>query len=474
MGARPQSGVRTEGSERFRRSKLTLKFLNPVEEDAFNRGRKQKMFGNLSAMLLILSAIVFPAFVVRLLDIQSEWRRSGDFGILIQFSSLSLFVAMGPLFAVLLRVPGIQGCIQFHWCEIFVAALMVAIAVREALHLPIEYLALGLDAVVTGVHIALPIRWYLVLWIDVLFVIGLTARWALRDFEPIGGENPIGHLYVVCAFAGLVLTSCLGLRSMELTERSIFATVVDERTLRARAEFDLEQAVQQSSDTNRPTDSTTNPSTSLHEGSANTELLFQRIGQDAGLVSTELRDLGEQEQWLVDQDKLEIFHMRVLGRGGFGLVVEGLYCSTPVAVKLFSSKNNAMHEHAAVTNELRVLRHLKHPNIVFFYGASLYTSPLDERIDIRLVFEHIKGKTLKDFATWMHGGRTLPLNGKQIASCLCIMKDVMRAVIYLHSRSPPIVHSDLKPTNIMAQRPWTAPTAKLLDFGIARVVLYYT
>ena len=163
--------------------------------------------------------------------------------------------------------------------------------------------------------------------------------------------------------------------------------------------------------------------------------------------------------------------MRVLGRGGFGLVVEGLYYSAPVAVKLFASKSNAMHEHEAVMNELRVLRRLKHPNVVVFYGASLYTSPLDERIDIRLVFEHVKGKSLKDFATWMHGGRTLPLNGKQIASCLCVMKDVMRAVIYLHDRSPPVVHSDLKPTNIMTQRPWTAPAAKLLDFGLSRVVL---
>ena len=60
----------------------------------------------------------------------------------------------------------------------------------------------------------------------------------------------------------------------------------------------------------------------------------------------------------------------------------------------------------------------------------------------------------------------MPLNARQIGGCHCIMRDVMRAVIYLHDRSPPIVHSDLKPTNIMVQQPWTAPTAKLLDFGI--------
>lgn len=237
----------------------------------------------------------------------------------------------------------------------------------------------------------------------------------------------------------------------------------------------MERAAHQGSDSPE-VDAARPANTSRHQSSApsartnNTELLFQRMGEDAGFASAMLRTLGEQERWLVEQDKLEIFSTQVLGRGGFGLVVKGRYYRAPVAVKLFVQKGNVSHEYEAVMNELRVLRRLKHPNIVVFYGASLFTSTMDERLDIRLVFEHVKGKTLSNFSTWMHGGRNLPLNGRQIASCRCIMKDVARAVIYLHDTSPPIVHSDLKPSNIMVQPPWTAPTAKLLDFGISCVV----
>ena len=53
------------GEERFRRSKLTLRFLNPAEEDAFNRSRKQRMLGNLSVLLFVMSGIVIPLVLFR-------------------------------------------------------------------------------------------------------------------------------------------------------------------------------------------------------------------------------------------------------------------------------------------------------------------------------------------------------------------------------------------------------------------------
>eukprot|EP00972_Heterocapsa_arctica_P069226 10227957-Heterocapsa_arctica.AAC.1 len=61
--------------------------------------------------------------------------------------------------------------------------------------------------------------------------------------------------------------------------------------------------------------------------------------------------------------------MRCLGRGGFGAVMEGTFCSLPVAVKVFN------HDHRidpSCLNELHVLRHLRHPNIVIFLGACVH------------------------------------------------------------------------------------------------------
>ena len=117
--------------------------------------------------------------------------------------TLGLVVTIGPVLAALMRMPRFQEFIGFHACEILVVALMFAIAFRETMHMPIEYLAIGLDAIVTAVHLALPIRWYVVLWIDIVFVIGYTVVVALH----FSVSQDIGELYIVSCFAGLTITT---------------------------------------------------------------------------------------------------------------------------------------------------------------------------------------------------------------------------------------------------------------------------
>jgi len=51
-----------------------------------------------------------------------------------------------------------------------------------------------------------------------------------------------------------------------------------------------------------------------------------------------------------------------------------------------------------------------------------------------------------------------------------IMIGVCRALLYMHTRSPPIVHGDLKSSNIMIELFRGTAHAKLLDFGLSRVV----
>eukprot|EP00974_Lingulodinium_polyedra_P119236 11170387-Lingulodinium_polyedra.AAC.1 len=60
-----------------------------------------------------------------------------------------------------------------------------------------------------------------------------------------------------------------------------------------------------------------------------------------------------------------------LGQGGFGFVVRGAFCNTPVAVKLPLERRQStvLCKVGELCNEIRVLRQLRHPNIVLIHGA---------------------------------------------------------------------------------------------------------
>merc|ERR1711972_330543 len=50
-----------------------------------------------------------------------------------------------------------------------------------------------------------------------------------------------------------------------------------------------------------------------------------------------------------------------------------------------------------------------------------------------------------------------------------IMVQVCRALDYCHSRSPAVIHCDVKPKNIMLQSHNEAVRCKLIDFGLAQL-----
>jgi len=50
---------------------------------------------------------------------------------------------------------------------------------------------------------------------------------------------------------------------------------------------------------------------------------------------------------------------------------------------------------------------------------------------------------------------------------LKLMRDVASALRYLHSRTPKVVHGDLKSGNIFVESCRELPIAKLLDFGLS-------
>ncbi len=149
-----------------------------------------------------------------------------------------------------------------------------------------------------------------------------------------------------------------------------------------------------------------------------------------------------------------------IGQGGFGAVYK--VSDTQLGDRLLaikemsqngSNEQDAQAELAQFQREALLLGGLMHPNLPRIYDA--FTE--DDRW--YLVMDFIDGQTLEDYLESITGSK-LPIEEVlEIGIQLCSVLD------YLHTRQPPIIFRDLKPTNIM--RTWHGQLY-LIDFGIAR------
>ena len=149
-----------------------------------------------------------------------------------------------------------------------------------------------------------------------------------------------------------------------------------------------------------------------------------------------------------------------IGKGGFGAVykVEDTELGKRiVAVKEMSQHGLSPQEIAEAANafkrEALLLASLMHPNLPriydhFFDAGHWY-----------LVMDFIEGETLEDYLA-KRGTNHLPVEeALEIGIQLCTVLD------YLHTRQPPIIFRDLKPSNVIRT---STGHLYLIDFGIAR------
>eukprot|EP00931_Biecheleriopsis_adriatica_P032749 TRINITY_DN19069_c0_g1_i2.p1 TRINITY_DN19069_c0_g1~~TRINITY_DN19069_c0_g1_i2.p1 ORF type:complete len:256 (-),score=33.26 TRINITY_DN19069_c0_g1_i2:302-1069(-) len=143
--------------------------------------------------------------------------------------------------------------------------------------------------------------------------------------------------------------------------------------------------------------------------------------------------------------------------------------STEVALKTalceLPNANSVENTAVALKNELRLLRRLRHPNIVLFHGLSWLASDSEEMGgSLVLVLEWARGGTLREYVNRLLAEH---LDTETISKRLCC--DVARGMVYLHGQDPPILHRDLKPSNILLNSA-TPPTAQISDFGLSTLV----
>lgn len=145
----------------------------------------------------------------------------------------------------------------------------------------------------------------------------------------------------------------------------------------------------------------------------------------------------------------------VLGRGGMGVVYRAIdkQIGREVAIKTltqgFSGDDNML---ARFYEEGRRTGRLNHPNIVIVYDLG------DDNGTPYIVMERVAGQPLDKL---IRPGADPELS---MADRLGVLKEVCEALGYAHRNN--VIHRDVKPANIFVQ---PDGTAKLLDFGIARL-----
>ena len=154
------------------------------------------------------------------------------------------------------------------------------------------------------------------------------------------------------------------------------------------------------------------------------------------------------------------------GRGGFGVTyrAERESDGQPVIVKTLHLRGlpdwkafELFEREAAV---LRALRHRNVPawidDIVLHHGDS---SDAAGSGGFALVMELIPGRNLRDA---VRGG------GLSAAEMTAWLRDVLEVLVFIHGRSPPLIHRDVNPKNIIL-RP--DGSAALVDFGSVQAAL---
>lgn len=272
---------------------------------------------------------------------------------------------------------------------------------------------------------------------------------------PVNGD----YTYVVvisCIGVGLVLgagmiCTCMGVGNLSWKLHT--ATEEDEG--------DVEESDEKTS-ANEPTLGPLSLKTLTDSGQAGgTSLDFKECFERA----MKTRHLPTYETLVIINPK-EILLSRIIGEGSFGRVWSGQWRNNAVAVKEFvfaqaaiaggSLQRNSIIEE--IVGEAGVMACLRHPKILQLYGCSLTMQA------IWIVSELCLLGSLKMLL--MNPKVELPLLKR-----LSMLLDIADGMQYLHNRTPPIIHRDLKSHNIFIQETFPGHyVAKIGDWGSARAV----
>ena len=147
-----------------------------------------------------------------------------------------------------------------------------------------------------------------------------------------------------------------------------------------------------------------------------------------------------------------------LGRGSFGQVFLAMHKKTKVnyAIKSIDKRNkNNQDGKPYFRREIEIMYKIRHPNCVRLFGN------FEDETNCYFIMEYIqKGSLFNLILSNKNKGIEKTIVAKA-------MRELINAIHYLHSMSPPIIHRDIKPENILLTN---ENKIKLTDFGWANYI----
>ncbi|MCC6425607.1 MAG: serine/threonine protein kinase [Phycisphaerales bacterium] len=152
---------------------------------------------------------------------------------------------------------------------------------------------------------------------------------------------------------------------------------------------------------------------------------------------------------------------RFLGEGAFAEVyrVQHRFLGRQ-AMKVFKAPARSADEVRQHLREAMLLSRIGHPNVVRVFDASVI-----ERANGLfgfLTMEYVAGGTLDRY--WRsYAGQFMP-----IGEVVEVMRQVSAGIAVAHAESPPVIHRDIKPQNILVGYDGSGLRIRVSDFGLAK------